>query len=192
MLTAAPAQLGAAALAGACCALGASWMLRRRTYRGTPYELASSPLEGIISYHHMYVDATGKTRIARDQPFGKLIKKGYSGTPQYVRDFSSAFKVKSMIVTQQFGPNPWHYCPSPQFVITLRGQWYIETGDGEIIVMTPGDCLYQDNVKEHPFAVEGTRAAQHYSGVVPGTGPCNQLVIQVDTVPTPDNAGVWS
>ena len=193
MFTSTSGQLAGAALAGACLTLGASWMLKRRSsYRGAPYTLAEAPLEGIISYHHMYVDAEGNTRIKRDCSFGELIKKGYAGTPQYVRDFKGAFNVKTMVVTQQFGPNPWHYCPSPQFVVTLSGQWYIETGDGDIIVMTPGDVLYQDNTKDHPLAREGTRAAQHYSGVVPDTGPCNQLVIQVDTVPKAENAGIWS
>ena len=145
MFTTTSGQLGAAALAGAFCALSATWMLKRRgaSYRGAPYTLSEAPLEGIISYHHMYVDSDGNTRIKRDCSFGELVKKGYAGTPQYVRDFKGAFDVKTVVVTQQFGPNPWHYCPSPQFVVTLSGQWYIETGDGDVIVMSPGDVLYQ-------------------------------------------------
>ena len=59
------------------------------------------------------------------------------------------------MVTQQVGENPWHFCPSPQFVVTLEGSWYIRTSDGETTTFRPGDVLYQDNSAEHPLARRG-------------------------------------
>ncbi len=138
----------------------------------------------------MYVGEDGLTHLKRDCYFGSLQKKGYSGSPQYVRVFDKEFKIKTMIVTQQFAENPWHYCPSPQFVITTKGSWYIETGDGDRIEFRVGDVLYQDNIAEHPMAIAGTQRAMHYSG--PVGGPCNQLVLQVDRPPRTGQPGIWS
>ena len=153
------------------------------------------PREGEILYHHLYVGADGTTRMARDVAFGGLEKRGSFGAPQYVRLLGNqtTLPVTSTIVTQMVGDNPWHYCPAPQFVVTLAGEWYITTGDGQTTTFRPGDILYQDNVPSHPLAKAGTRAAQHYSGVVEGSGACNQLVIQVErAIEPPGQAGAWS
>ena len=103
---------------------------------------------------------------------------------QYVRAFSNSddFALTGLVVTQQVGENPWHYCPSPQFVVTLEGSWYIRTSDGKTTTFKPGDVLYQDNSAEHPLAKLGASGqapsgAQHWSGA--NGGPCNQLVLGV-------------
>jgi hypothetical protein len=59
---------------------------------------------------------------------------------QYVRAFSASddFALTGLVVTQQVGENPWHYCPSPQFVVTLEGSWYIRTSDGKTTTFKPG------------------------------------------------------
>ena len=59
---------------------------------------------------------------------------------QYVRAFSNSddFELTGLVVTQQVGENPWHFCPSPQFVVTLEGSWYIRTSDGKTTTFRPG------------------------------------------------------
>ena len=164
--------------AGSASALGFTWLRDAK------------PTEGEIRYHHLWVDGEGVTHVKRNCLFSDLERKGYAGTPQYVLDFVGKLRTKALVVTQQTDENPWHYCPSPQFVVTLAGRWYVKTGDGETLVMKPGDVLYQDNVKTHPMAEEGTRKAQHYSGA--RGGPCNQMVVQVDRAPEVNNPGCWS
>eukprot|EP00971_Amphidinium_carterae_P063660 1259718-Amphidinium_carterae.1 len=61
------------------------------------------------------------------------------------------------------GDNPWHPCPSPQFVVTLAGAWYINTTDGDYIEFNAGDLLYQDDSKG--LIVSGVEPV-HYSGIV--------------------------
>ena len=158
-------RIGAACV-GAACAIVASYLLKARTPAQLP-----APLEGALTYTHMYVGTDGLTHLRRGCRFGSLQKKGYAGTPQYVRNFASDFKVKSMVVTQQFAENPWHHCPAPQFVVTTGGRWYIRTGDGDRIEFQAGDVLYQDNDPNHPMAKAGTLNAMHYSGAI---GPCNR------------------
>jgi hypothetical protein len=153
----------------------------------------STPHSGAVRYHQLYVGPDGYTKIARDLAVSNMEKQDFtsSSSLQYVRSFSSDdFEVVNTILTQQFGENPWHYCPAPQFVVTLAGRWFVRTPDGNEIVMGPGDLLYQDNTKEHPKAVEGTRQCMHYSGAV--DGPCNQLIIQLKTALQTDNPGRWS
>ena len=134
-----------------------------------------------------------------------------------MRAFSDSddFALTGLVVTQQVGENPWHFCPSPQFVVTLEGSWYIRTSDGKTTTFRPGDVLYQDNSAEHPLVRRGvwwdvidathrsvaTQAklgasgqapsgAQHWSGAE--GGPCNQLVLGVKprVFPAP-KPGTW-
>ena len=51
---------------------------------------AASSLDGIISYSQLWVGADGETHVAHGLSFGGLQKTGYSGTPQYVRQFEPA------------------------------------------------------------------------------------------------------
>ena len=62
-----------------------------------------------------------------------------------MRAFSDSedFALTGLVVTQQVGENPWHFCPSPQFVVTLEGSWYIRTSDGKTTTFKPGDILYK-------------------------------------------------
>jgi len=153
----------------------------------------SPPQRGAIRYHQLYVGRDGNVRIARDLKVSRMVEKDFtdSASLQYVRAFTSdEFEVENFIVTQQFGDNPFHYCPAPQFVVTLAGRWVVRTPDGEELIMGPGDVLYQDNTKDHPLAVAGTHRCMHFSGAVGGA--CNQLVIQLKTPLQTDNPGRWS
>lgn len=184
-------DLVASAAGGAACgACAVLWLLRRAK------PLSSNPptsLEGIIEYNQLWVGADGTTHVAQGLKFGSLAKKGYSGTPQYVRQFGlSDFTVKAVVVTQMFGENPWHYAPSAQFVVTLSGAWYVRTSDGKTVVFRAGDVLFQDNTNAHPAARAGTQDGMHFSGVAPGEATCSQLVIQVERKPAAENPGAWS
>lgn len=86
----------------------------------------------------------------------------------------------SLLFTQMMADNPWHHCPSPQIVVCTAGGWYIETTDGNVHNMNPGDILYQDNCAEHPAAEEGTRKAQHFSGPQKDKGTCDQIIISLN------------
>ena len=128
----------------------------------TASALSTAPAaKGAIRYRQLWVSADGVTHIDEHQ-CGKLETKDFTSTGgdaalQYVRAFSDSddFSLTGLVVTQQVGENPWHFCPSPQFVVTLEGSWYIRTSDGETTTFRPGDVLYQDNSAEHPLARRG-------------------------------------
>ena len=179
-------------------------LLRRHLFMGlTASALSSSApaAKGAIRYRQLWVSADGVTHID-EQECGKLETKDFTSTGgdaalQYVRAFSNSddFALTGLVVTQQVGENPWHFCPSPQFVVTLEGSWYIRTSDGKTTTFKPGDVLYQDNSAEHPLAKLGASGqapsgAQHWSGA--NGGPCNQLVLGVKprVFPAP-KPGAW-
>ena len=86
---------------------------------------APSPPPGVIRYRQLWVSDDGVTHLA-ERRFGGLETMDFTSTGgdaamQYVRAFSSTddFLLTSLVITQQVGENPWHHCPSPQFVVTL-------------------------------------------------------------------------
>ena len=151
------------------------------------------PSPGVVRYHSVWVDDEGATHIERELQFSRLEEADYSasGTLQHVRKFTNQdFEVTDIVVTQQIGTDQWNHSPAPRFVVTLEGSWFIRTSDGAQVVMRPGDVLYQDNTSTHPGALDGTRNAKHYSGAI--GGPCNQLIIQLETPLRTNKPGRWS
>ena len=131
-------------------------LLRRHLFMGlTASALSSSApaAKGAIRYRQLWVSADGVTHID-EQECGKLETKDFTSTGgdaalQYVRAFSNSddFALTGLVVTQQVGENPWHYCPSPQFVVTLEGSWYIRTSDGKTTTFKPGDVRLSASIR---------------------------------------------
>ena len=120
----------------------------------TASALSTTPAaKGAIRYRQLWVSADGVTHID-EQECGKLETKDFTSTGgdaalQYVRAFSNSddFALTGLVVTQQVGENPWHYCPSPQFVVTLEGSWYIRTSDGKTTTFKPGDVRLSASIR---------------------------------------------
>ena len=93
---------------------------------------------------------------------------------QYVKDLGDTLPPTDIIFTQQTSENPWHQCPTTQFVVTLAGAWYVNTTDGGYVEMRKGDVLFQDDYKG---LVVGGTTPNHYSGSIGGA--CNQMVVSL-------------
>lgn len=129
-------------------------------------------------YYQLVVDDDGGTSIVK-RTFSDTEKVGYSNTPQLVNTLNSSVATPSDIVfTALEGDNPFHHCPAPQIVVCLGGGWYVRTTDGVVTEFHPGDVLFQDNVRTHPAAENGTRRAMHFSGSL-GDRPCDQMIVQL-------------
>ena len=85
----------------------------------TASALSTTPAaKGSIRYRQLWVSADGVTHIDEHE-CGKLETKDFTSTGgdaalQYVRAFSNSddFALTGLVVTQQVGENPWHFCPS--------------------------------------------------------------------------------
>ena len=101
------------------------------------------------------------------------------GTPQYIKDLGDMSS--GLIFTQMFGQNPWHQCPTSQFVIVLEGRWSVNVtssvlGEFTYVEMGPGHVLYQDDY--NGFEINDVEP-MHFSQSLDGL-PCNQLIVSVD------------
>jgi len=130
---------------------------------------------GVIKFTRLYVTKEGLTAL-QHCTVQRLVKKPLPGgeTAQYVRNITSDIQPSGIVITQQVGDNPWHQCPTSQFVVTIDGTWFVNTTNGDYVEMSRGHVLYQDDYKGliMPNGVQPV----HYSGVV-GSEPCNQMVI---------------
>lgn len=88
-----------------------------------------------------------------------------------MKDLNGLITPSNIILTQMVGENPWHKSPLTQFVTVLDGAWYVNTTDGDSIVMERGHVLFQEDSEANPVG------AEHYSGSA-FEHPCNQMVYQ--------------
>ncbi len=69
----------------------------------------------------------------------------------------------------------WHENPSPQWIIPLRGRWGVETMDGKVVEMGPGDISFGGD--------QGTRNNQGHRSWAIGNSPSELLLVQVSEAP---------
>ena len=69
----------------------------------------------------------------------------------------------------------WHENPMPQWIIPLRGRWSVETMDGTIVEMGPGDISFGGD--------QGTNNKQGHRSWAVGETPVELLLIQVKGAP---------
>lgn len=97
-----------------------------------------------------------------------------------VKDLAGVLAPSNIILTQMVGDNPWHQAPKTQFVTVLDGAWFVNTTDGDSVVMQRGHVLFQEDSSGNAVG------AQHYSGSAFGH-PCNQMIVQTEDAPVLDN-----
>ena len=77
----------------------------------------------------------------------------------------------------------WHEDPKPQWIIPLKGTWFVEAMDGTRATLGPGDISLGEDQNTVPDA-QGHKG--HLAGNV-GKGPVSLMVIQLAVTPTVDN-----
>ena len=129
-----------------------------------------------LPFLHMWTALDGTSRIDLSQMAGFGLKSvGGKASPQWMRPFPGQVAAVAFAVLPVGWTGDWHESPNPQWVIPLRGRWFVETMDGTCVLMGPGDIHFgQDQAT--------TESKGHKSGQV-GDEPCFQLLIQFDTSP---------
>lgn len=130
----------------------------------------------VLPFLHMWTapDSTSRIDLSHMAGFG-LKSVGGKASPQWMRPFPGAVAAVTFAVLPIGWTGDWHESPKPQWVIPLRGRWFIETMDGTRVEMGPGDIHFGQD--------QGTTGGQgHKSGQV-GDEPCFQLMLQFETSP---------
>ena len=74
----------------------------------------------------------------------------------------------------------WHEDPKVQWIVPLKGTWYVEAMDGKRVNLGPGDISLGEDQNTQPDA-KGHKG--HLSGNVT-RGPVSLMVVQLAEVPT--------
>ena len=99
-----------------------------------------------IPYWHLYVDDDGVSR-QRQCHMTEFEKTAISegATPQWNgKDYPAGVTVK-MVVLPVGWEGGWHRNPAPQWIIPLSGRWSVESMDGTVIEMGPGEISFGED-----------------------------------------------
>ncbi|MEJ5913237.1 hypothetical protein [Pseudokineococcus sp. 1T1Z-3] len=127
-----------------------------------------------MPFLHMWTDLDGVSHIA-DSLMAGFGRKSVGGpaAPQWLRPFPGQVSAVAFAVLPVGWVGAWHESPAPQWVVPVRGRWFIETQDGVRVEMGPGDIhLGQDQGTTERDGRQG-----HLSGCV-GDEPCFQMIVQ--------------
>ncbi|WP_146881239.1 cupin domain-containing protein, partial [Acetobacter tropicalis] len=96
--------------------------------------------------------------------------------PQW-QDLLSSGKAKIISTIQPAHWNgAWHPDPKVQWIIPLKGTWFVQAMDGTRVEMGPGDISLGEDQLSRP---DGAGHKGHLAGNV-GDGPVTLLVVQLE------------
>ena len=129
------------------------------------------------SYWHNWTDARGVSHMTKCT-FHTYALKSMSppAGPQW-QDLLSSGKAKIISTIQPAHWNgAWHPDPKVQWIIPLKGTWFVEAMDGTRVEMGPGDISLGEDQLSRP---DGAGHKGHLAGNV-GDGPVTLLVVQLE------------
>lgn len=138
---------------------------------------ADNPPE--MPFLHMWTNQKGKSCLNESLMSGFGLKSiGGPAAPQWLRPFPGEVTGVKFAVLPVGWVGDWHESPSPQWVIPIKGRWYLKTQTGDQVEMGPGDIHFgQDQETKKTNGKLG-----HLSGCV-GDEPCFQIIIQFKESP---------
>lgn len=132
-----------------------------------------------MPFLHMWTNLEGKSCLNDSLMRGFGLKSvGGGADPQWMRPFPGEVTAVNFAVLPVGWVGDWHESPAPQWVIPIKGRWYLKTQNGDYVEMGPGDIHFgQDQETKKLNGKLG-----HESGCV-GDEPCFQIMIQFKESP---------
>lgn len=136
-----------------------------------------------VSYWHIWTDDSGvshQTRCLLD----RFTLKGIGAAAPQWNNAQTAAESAVVFTVQPVGwIGEWHENPAPQWIVPLRGRWWVQSMDGTRIEMGPGDLSLGED--QHCTADAAGRRG-HRSGTI-GDEPAVLMTVRlmVDAIPRP-------
>lgn len=132
-----------------------------------------------VEYWHVWTDTDRRSRQERRMLDGFRFASIIPGTdPIWTRPPEDGARRTVLAILPAGVVGEWHENPVPQWIVVLRGRWFVETMDGQRVEMGPGELSFGGD--------QGTRSVDgrtgHRSGAA-GTEPCVLLLVQFDDSP---------
>ena len=94
------------------------------------------------AYWHAWTDAEGVSHQSQGF-FESFAQQSMSGAAPQWNDHLGGHKTDMIVSVQPVGwIGEWHENPKPQWIIPLRGRWWVETMDGTRVEMGPGELSF--------------------------------------------------
>ncbi|OAG72389.1 cupin [Gluconobacter japonicus] len=145
--------------------------------------LAADPTPPTAYYWHNWTDHNGISHMTRC-PFHNYVLKTMSkpAGPQWQDRLKEGQAQVISTVQPPHWDGSWHPDPKVQWIIPLRGTWYVTSMDGTRVEMGPGDVsLGEDQMSRK----DSKGHVGHFAGNV-GDDAVTLMVIQTDEQPTVD------
>ena len=142
-------------------------------------EVGSKPT---LSYWHLWTDDDGVSHQQRCELTNFELKGVGPADPQW-NDKQPRGEATTVFTVQPVGwVGDWHENPAPQWIVVLKGRWWIESMDGIRIEQGPGEFSFG----EDHGCVERDGRRGHKSGTI-GEEPAVLMTVQlhVDPIRTP-------
>ena len=129
-----------------------------------------------LEYWHVYTDDDGTSRQRRAAltAFAKQ-SMGGDADPQFNLHLGDELTHVMFAELPAGWVGEWHENPRPQWIIPLRGGWWVETQDGQRVEMRAGDISFGADQGTEPDA-DGRKG--HRSGSLNGEA-CQMMIVQL-------------
>lgn len=142
---------------------------------------AAEPKPPVITYWHNWTDTNGVSHMTRcEMRDFKLQSMSKPADPQWQDRQQNTGATVIFTVQPANWNGTWHEDPKVQWIIPLKGTWFVEAMDGKRVELGPGDVSLGEDQNTRPDA-QGRKG--HLSGNV-GDGAVTLMVVQLDVTPT--------
>jgi hypothetical protein len=140
-----------------------------------------------LPYWHVWTDAHGVSHQTRAELSNFAMQTMSGAAPQWLDRFGAERATIIFGVLPVGWEGAWHENPKPQWISPLSGAWQVETMDGTVVTMGPGEISFGE---DQNCATDSSGRRGHYSRTV-GDQPCVQMIVQLAVTPTVGQPGRW-
>ncbi|WP_025824829.1 cupin domain-containing protein [Asaia astilbis] len=147
----------------------------------------AKPAKPLRSYQHLWTDAHGVSHIARC-PVSNFFFKSMEppAGPQWQDPMPPQTATVMMTVQPRHWKGDWHADPKPQWIVPLKGRWWVRAMDGTRIEMGPGDLLFGEDQNVSPMLSGPYKGKMGHDAGNVGNEEVTLLVIQSANPPERD------
>lgn len=131
-------------------------------------------------YWHLWTDSDGTSRQTWCE-ITRFEQRSMGGAAPQWNDAMARGEATVVFSVQPVGwVGDWHKNPAPQWIVPLKGRWWVESMDGQRIEMGPGELSFGEDQR----CVAGSDGRiGHRSGTV-GDEPAHLMIVQLHVEPT--------
>ena len=142
---------------------------------------AAAP-EPRIPYWHLWTDKAGRSQMTMCEVSSFVLQSmNKPAAPVWQHRLPERATV-TFSVRPPGWTGTWHEDPHVEFVVPLKGSWFVQGMDGKRVVMGPGTVFLGEDLNTRPDA-QGRKG--HLSGTV-GDAPVTLMIVSLEAKPTID------